>query len=85
MVTNLLNKLEVEYNILINEEDNLLVEQKNQKENIIYIETEILNDSKIFNELKHESDELSKEINKLNANNDKSTLHKINESLSIIT
>ena len=79
--TNLLNKLEVEYNILINEEDNLLVEQKNQKENIIYIETEILNDSKIFNELKHESDELSKEINKLNENNDKSTLHKINESL----
>ena len=81
--SNLLNKLQVEYNILINEEDNLIVEQKNQKENIIYIETEILNDSKLLNELKLQSEKLSKEINNLNANNDKSNLNNINKNLEI--
>lgn len=79
--SNLLNKFQVEYNILINEEDNLLSEQKNINENISYIETEILNDDKLFKDLKLQADELSKEIDNLNNSNDTSKLSKLKLSL----
>ena len=79
--SNLLNKFQVEYNSLINKEDNLLIEQKNQKENIIYIDREILNDNKIFKELRLQSYQLSKEIEQLKDNNDKSNLNKLKLSL----
>ena len=78
---NLLNKLQVEYNLLINEEENLLVEQKNQKNNANYIETEILGETKLLKELIIQADTLSVEIEKLNNNDSKSNLDKINKSL----
>ncbi len=79
--TNLLNKLQVEYNVLIKEEENLLVEKENQKNNINYIEKEILNETKLYKELKTHSETLSKEIDKLNKNNSKSNLDQINKNL----
>ena len=78
---NLLNKLQVEYNLLINEEEKLLVEQNNQKNNAKYIETEILGESKLLKELTIQADTLSKEVEKLNNNDSKSNLDKINKSL----
>jgi chromosome segregation protein len=78
---NLLNKLQVEYNVLINEEENLLVEQNNQKNNANYIETEILGETKLLKELKIQADTISAEIEKLNNNDSKSNLDKINKSL----
>jgi chromosome segregation protein len=79
--SNLSNKLQVEYNLLINEEENLLLEQENQKDNMSYIEAEILNDTKLYKELKIQSETLSEEIDKLNRNNSKSNLSKINKNL----
>ena len=67
--SNLLNKLKVEYDLLLREKESISLEQVNQKNNIKYVIMEILNEEKLQIELDTQFKELSNEISKINSNN----------------
>jgi chromosome segregation protein len=79
--SSLLNKFKVEYDVLNKEEENLIIEQENQKKNIQYMETEILNEQKLFSSLNSQYEKLDIEIDKISKKDSKTNLDILNKNL----
>ena len=79
--SNILNKLKVEYDILIKEEESISLEKAKQKDTIKNLIAEIFNEEKLFKELDIQYKELTTNINTIKINTTDININKIKENL----
>ncbi|MDB9761968.1 chromosome segregation protein SMC [Alphaproteobacteria bacterium] len=82
--SNILNKLNVEYDILIKEEETLSLEQTKQIDSIKHLITEIFSEEKLYKELDVQQKQITNSINIINANTTGTNIDKLKEKLEIL-
>ena len=79
--SNILNKLKVEYDILIKEEESISLEKAKQKDTIKNLIAEIFNEEKLFKELDIQYKELTTNINTIKINTTDININELKENL----
>ena len=79
--SNILNKLKVEYDILIKEEESISLEKAKQKDTIKNLIAEIFNEEKLFKELDIQYKELTSNINTIKINTTDININELKENL----
>ena len=79
--SNILNKLKVEYDILIKEEESISLEKAKQKDTIKNLIAEIFNEEKLFKELDIQYKELTTSINTIKINTTDININELKENL----
>ena len=79
--SNILNKLKVEYDILIKEEETLSLEQNKQKDIIKHLITELFSEEELYKELDVQHKKLTNSINTINVNTTDTNINKLKEKL----
>ena len=78
---NILNKLKVEYDILIKEKESISLEKAKQKDTIKNLIAEIFNEEKLFKELDIQYKELTSNINTIKINTTDININELKENL----
>ena len=79
--SNILNKLKVEYDILIKEEESISLEKAKQKDTIKNLIAEIFNEEKLFKELDIQYKELTTKIDTIKINTTDININELKENL----
>ena len=79
--SNILNKLKVEYDILIKEKESISLEKAKQKDTIKNLIAEIFNEEKLFKELDIQYKELTTNINTIKINTTDININELKENL----